>query len=222
MPSESADPVSQAGLGVNWLVGISGAAIGGALTKLEWILKLPTCGKVVFFIAAFLFLVSMIAGVFYAFELFSLKQRKLDLEQERAKTPPDPAAVSNAEKRLKRANGKTALFHNSTMGSFFLAGVAAVISIFAVLFACPPIPTPAAKTAATNHFVLRNVPVHLRGKVSHSHTFLLNQQTGEMWLMQCRADKSVEFKRIPLFKLDGTPEDIGELNPSAAGKHATQ
>jgi hypothetical protein len=50
--------------------------------------------------------------------------------------------------------------------------------------------------------------VHTGGRLSHSHTFLVDQQTGELWLMTCRGDKTVEFRRVQKRKLDGTPEEI--------------
>ena len=56
-------------------------------------------------------------------------------------------------------------------------------------------------------YTIVNVPVHVRGRLSHSHTFLLNQQTGDVWLMVCGSNKMVEFKRVLKRKLDGSPED---------------
>jgi hypothetical protein len=50
--------------------------------------------------------------------------------------------------------------------------------------------------------------VHSRGRLSHSHTFLVDQQTGALWLMTCRGDKMVEFHRVQKRKLDGTPEEV--------------
>jgi len=207
MPSESDDPIKQAGLGVNWLVGLSGAAIGGALTKLDWILKLPKCDKILLFIAAVLLLISIVAGVFYAFELFVVKQRKLRLDEENAKAPPDGTVVNKLKAQLQDAGRKTALYHHTTLGSFFLAGITVVVCFSAVLFYCPPVPEPP-KTVLSNHFTVTSVSVTQHGRVTHTHTFLLNQQTGQIWLMTCGPDnKSVEFRRVPTFKLDGSPED---------------
>lgn len=219
MPQEADDPVSQARQGANWLVGLSGAFIGGALAKLDWILKFPKSGKIAFLIAALFFLLSILAGVFYAFQLFALKQRKQKLEEEKATQPPDAQAVQTAQTRLEAANDKVRRFHNATMATFALAGVATMFCLGFVLFNSPPTPLPP-KPVPPNHFTLTNVPVHMGGRLSHSHTFLLNQQTGEVWLMTCRADKSVEFRRVQKFKLDGTPDEEtppAKPDPKTAG-----
>jgi hypothetical protein len=51
--------------------------------------------------------------------------------------------------------------------------------------------------------------------------FLLDRQTGELWLMTCRADKSVEFRRVRKLKLYGTPELEEAASPvKTAGKNA--
>ena len=203
MAQEADDPISQARQGANWLVGLSGAAIGGALAKLDWILKFPPAGKMAFLVAAFFFFLSILAGVFYAFQLFALKQRKLKLDEEKGKQAPTQTAIDAAEARLKEANQKVARFHIGTMVTFALAGAATLVCLGFVLNAPLP-PKPAA--AASNHYVLNHV-VHTGGRLSHSHTFLVDQQTGELWLMTCRGDKTVEFRRVQKRKLDGTPEE---------------
>jgi len=204
MPQEATDPISQASQGVNWLVGLSGAAIGGALAKLDWVLKFPKSGKVAFLIAALFFLLSILAGVFYAFQLFALKQKKQKLDEEKSKQAPDDHAIANAQTALNDANAKVRRFHNATMATFAAASISTLFCLGFVLFrsTIPPKPPP----LVVNHFTLTNVPVHVGGKLSHSHTFLLNQQSGEVWLMTCRAGKLVEFRRVQKFKLDGTPE----------------
>lgn len=215
MPQEADDPVSQARQGANWLVGLSGAAIGGALAKLDWILKFPKSGKIAFLIAALFFLLSILTGVFYAFQLFALKQRKQKLVEEKGNQAPDAQAVAAAQTRLDAANDKVKRFHNATMATFALAGVATMFCLGFVLFNSPPTPLPP-KAIPPNHYVLTDVLVHMGGRLSHSHTFLLNQQTGELWLMTCRADKTVEFRRVQKLKLNGTPEeDTPPVNPEA-------
>lgn len=207
MPQEADDPISQARQGANWLVGLSGAALGGALAKLDWILKFPTSGKIAFLVAAFFFLASILAGVFYAFQLFALKQRKQKLEEEKRSQPLDVNAVTEARTRLAEANQKVRGYHNATMVTFALAGVATLFCLGFQLF-IPTSPPPPPKPIPASHYTLTNVPVHIGGRLSHSHTFLLNQQTGEVWLMTCRPDKTVDFRRVQKLKLDGTPEEV--------------
>ena len=213
MPQEADDPIGQARQGVNWLVGLSGAAIGGALAKLDGILKFPKSGKVVFLIAAFFFFLSILVGVFYAFQLFALKQRKQKLDEEKAKNPPNPANIATAETNLKSANEKVERFHNGTMVTFALAGAATLVCLGFVLL--NPDPVPVKPPVVSNHFTLTNVPVSIGGLAAHTHTFLLNQQTGDLWLMTCRADKTVEFKRVKRLKLDGTEEATTPVNEHA-------
>jgi hypothetical protein len=206
VPQEADDPISQARQGANWLVGLSGAAVGGALAKLDWILKFPRWGKVSLVVAALFFLCSILAGVFYSFQLFSLKQRKQKLDEEKAKQPQVPADVAAAQTRLNGANEKVAIYHYATMGTFTLASIATVFCLGFVLFSPHGEPTKS-PPITPNHFALNNVSVQIGGRLSHSHTFLLDQQTGELWLMTCRGDKTVVFRRVQKFKLDGTPED---------------
>jgi hypothetical protein len=204
VPQEADDPISQARQGANWLVGLSGAAIGGSLAKLDWILKFPRYGKVAFLIATFIFLLSILCGVFYAFQLFALKQRKQKLDEVRKGGIAED--IATAQQSLDDANGKVALYHYATLISFALAGVATIVCLAFVLFVPVPPPLPP-KPVLSNHYTLINVPVYMGGRLSHSHAFLLNQQTGEAWRMTCRQDKSVEFRRVQWLKLDGTPED---------------
>ena len=46
-------------------------------------------------------------------------------------------------------------------------------------------------------YQLVNSLVHANGHLSHSHTFLLNQRTGDIWEMTCRKGKTVEFRSVP-------------------------
>jgi hypothetical protein len=220
MPQEADDPIGQARQGVNWLVGLSGAAIGGALAKLDWVLKFPSHGKVAFLFGGLFFLVSIIFGVFYSFELFSLKLGKQKLDEAQGHWPPDDAAVVSARTELVNSNEKVANFHNVTMAAFALAGIATVVCLGYVLFAPAPSPPPPPKLVPSNHYTLVNAPVYVRGKLSHSHTFLLNQQTGEAWLMTCRPDKTVVFRRVQRLDLNGTPEaDVVPAMPAQTTSH---
>jgi hypothetical protein len=58
----------------------------------------------------------------------------------------------------------------------------------------------AAKTF--NHFVIVTDPDHWgTDNKKHSHTFLLDQATGTVWDLNCRADKSVNFRQVPVDKV---------------------
>jgi hypothetical protein len=208
MPEEASDPISQASQGVNWLVGLSGAAIGGALAKLDWVLKFPQSGKIAFLIAALFFLLSVLAGVFYAFQLFALKQKKPKLDEEKSKQAPDNDAIANAQNALNHANPKVARFHNAAMGTFAAASIATLFCLGFVLFrsAIPSKPSP----AVVNHFSLTNIPVHVGGKLSH---FLTQSAKRRGVANDLPGGKLVEFRRVQKFELDGTPQE--EVAPPA-------
>jgi hypothetical protein len=63
----------------------------------------------------------------------------------------------------------------------------------------------------SNHFAIVPDPDHLGsdGK-KHSHTFLIDQNTGTVWDLYCRQDKSVDFRRVPI---DGISNPIMSAQP---------
>lgn len=213
MPQEGSDPISHASQGANWLVGLSGAAIGGALAKLDWVLKFPPFGKALFFLASFSFMLSILAGVYYAFQLYALKARKQKLAEELARQPPVDADVQQARTQLDTANGKVRKFHFVAMSTFAVScffTAACLVDVLAqnVTLADPSSKAISASTPEPNHYTLANVPVHVRGQLSHSHTFLLDQLNGRIWQMTCHKGTVVEFRRVLRIGLDGLPDDV--------------
>ena len=207
MPQESTDPISQASQGANWLVGLSGAAVGGALAKLDWVLKFPKWGKIGFLVASLFFMVSILVGVFYAFQLFALRTRKQKLDEEKAKQAPVQADIDAAKEKVSLANKKVAKFHYLTMATFAIACFATVSCLGAVLFQPAASPPPKPSSVAQNSYTLTNLPVHIGGRLSHSHTFLLNRQTGAVWQMTCQKGTLVEFHRVLRTGLNGAPDE---------------
>jgi len=69
---------------------------------------------------------------------------------------------------------------------------------------CAPCPAPPACPQASapseNKFEITNSLVHVNGHLSHSHTFLLNKQTGEIWEMTCKKGKTVEFRPVEVLE----------------------
>ncbi|HEX4037320.1 MAG TPA: hypothetical protein VHX37_04605 [Acidobacteriaceae bacterium] len=202
MADQAEDTLSQARQGANWLVGLSGAALGGALAKLDWILTFPRFGKIFFLGATVFFLLSILFGVFYSFQLYALKQRKEKLAEAGSGWSPDPTAVATARTNLDNAAVKVERFHIWTMGTFALAGLMTTVSLGFVLFVSPkPLAPPVA--AVPNHYSVTTVQVVLPKGQMHSHTLLLDEQTGELWLMQCAPGKTVEFRQIHRFDFNG-------------------
>jgi hypothetical protein len=57
---------------------------------------------------------------------------------------------------------------------------------------------PPVQTGATIKYEIVNPQDNVAGRLSHSHTFLLNKETGELWQMTCRkGKKTVEFLVVP-------------------------
>jgi hypothetical protein len=193
--AEPDDPIGQARQGGIWLVGLSGGAIGGALAKLDWLLRFPFSAKVAFFVAFIGFLVSIYFGVSYVAQLLPLKQlqqKKKDAEEQRKAQ----AEIEGIKSELAAANGKASRFHYLTIIPFLVACVSVVVCLCLLLFKpWEIVPSPAA-AISPNKYVITNVPVHYHGRLTHSHTLLLDQQTGEVWELTCQNGKIVEFRSV--------------------------
>jgi uncharacterized protein YpmS len=219
MPDEPKDSIGQASGAIKWLVGIAITFVGAALAKLEWIQKFPRSAQFASWFAMFFFLLAILFGVFYAFQLVAVSQRKQKLVEAKAEHAAEDK-VEAAQTRLDSANEKLARFHGTTFLMFTIAGLATVICLGLVLLqpaskppssqsSSPQTTSEKSAEVTSGPHTLVNVPVHIRGRLSHSHTFLLNEKNGDLWLMICRTDKTVEFKRVQRLKLDGTtPEDV--------------
>lgn len=210
MPEEKESLYSKAGQGANWLVGLAGAAVGGGLAKLDDLKAFPLFGKRAVLGATFCFMGAIILGIFYYFETLEVAQAKEKLDKAEAAQSPDNQKVEDAKKARKEANDRLSIYHYGSLIFFSLASMATFAGLCDVIFAAtkepprPPAPPP------PNHYSMVNVPVQAGGRVTHSHTFLLDEQTGETWLMICQPnDKTVEFRRVRRLKLDGTEEDAG-------------
>jgi len=220
MAADPETPVGQARQGVNWLVGLSGGAVGSALLRLDWVLKFPAVAKWVFLLAATCFLASIAFGVFYAFELFALAQRKeslADLSNPANPEKKDEAArsseISSAKVKVSDANAKVHRFHDATFGTFVVASLLSIGVFYLVLFDCPDCKTPDPPTPHPAIYVIDSTLTYVAGKPAHSHIFLLNQETGEMWEMVCQKAGLVEFR--PVDKLTRKVAQVGPPNPSS-------
>lgn len=208
MPDDNESLFSKAGQGANWLVGLAGAAVGGGLAKLDDLKKFPTFGKGAVLAATFLFLWAIIFGILYYFETLELAQAKDKLDRAEAKQPRDDAAVNEAKKLRGDANSRIQVFHYGSLIVFVLASMATFAGLCDVIFAATKEPPKPLAPPPPNHYTMVNVPVQINGRLSHSHTFLLDEQTGDTWLMVCQPNnKTVEFRKVSRLKLDGTPED---------------
>lgn len=214
MGTDTDNPISQARQGVNWLVGLSGGAVGGALLKLDWILKFPAGAKWVFVATTVCFLLSIFFGVFYAFELFALAQRKESLSRLSDSTPKgSEEETGKAKEKVESAAAKVRRFHHSTFASFAAASVLSIVVLLLVLFRCPACDAPPPPLAAI--YAITSTPVDFDGQSARTHTFLLNQQTGQVWEMRCNGG-SVEFRQVLRTPYNGSVEK--PLNSGPAQK----
>jgi hypothetical protein len=176
MPEEKDDPIGKATAGANWFVGLSGAAVGGALAKLDLIQKFPFWGKFWCIVATTFFLWSIVSGVYYYFQLLVLAQTKEKLERAEAGPNPNQTSIDGAKANRDKANEKVGRFFYGAMTTFAMACIATLIGLCFVFFTPSPAPPPPPlkEAAPTNHYSIINVPVHMGGRLLHSHTFLLD------------------------------------------------
>jgi hypothetical protein len=216
VPDESKDSIAQVSQSINWLVGLSGGAIGGALLKFDWLTKLRLSAKLAFLTAACFFFSSILFGVYYAFQMLAVRRYRDELGEAQAEWPPNDKRTDDAKNKLSKARGKARSYHLGTMFTFGLAGIATIVVLCIALLAPP---TVAKETKPPpNKYLISNSQVYVRGRLSHSHTFLLDQQTGEVWEMMCRKGNLVEFRRVVRTNRDGTVEEQQDTPPDVA-KH---
>ncbi len=205
MPDQQAeDTVGKAGQGANWFVGLSGAAVGGALAKLELVERFPGPAKVCFVLAALLFLCSVVAGIYYFFQLLRTSQAKEKANLEKAKDPQDAAALKAAIEERDAENKKLTQFHYGAMLTFPAACLVTWICLICVLLwgLAPAEPSP-------NRYTVIDAAVHENAQTQQDYTFLVDQQSGALWLMEPQPDKTIEFKEVKRQQLDGKPEVEG-------------
>jgi hypothetical protein len=198
---KSSDTVGKASQAANWFVGLSGAAVGGALAKLDFVERFPRSAKVFFVLAAGAFLVSTVSGIFYYFQLLAAGQAKERVDREEARNPLNHEALEKAKTERDSANKKLSQFHTETLFSFPVACLMTWLCLMCVL-----IWGLAPAAAPTNRYTVASATVHENGQTQDNYTFVLDQQTGAMWLMETQPDKTVEFRKVKRLKLDGTPE----------------
>jgi hypothetical protein len=69
-------------------------------------------------------------------------------------------------------------------------------------------------TRPENSYEIVKSDVYERGHLSHSHTFLMNKDTGAVWQMTCRKGKTVEFRLTSRIPSQDLPEISGQRKTS--------
>jgi hypothetical protein len=217
--------------GVKWIVGLAGAVFAGIFLHPEWLTQWPEKMRIYIAVVLFLFGISIMSGVVYLLWLNSVRRKKERLAEIEGThsvpmVNPDPGKrKSPAEKRdsikdeLEKAQTPMNFWFAVLRGSFFLA---ASMGVFAFCFwvARPQKSTESGKKQATVpvplRFTITQSALHKTKKGMEAHTFLLNQQTGQVWQMVCDGQgKVISFRRVPWLDSNGNPEkDEASASPA--------
>jgi hypothetical protein len=207
---------------VDW--GLAGAVFAGVFLHPEWILGRPEKMRIYLAVVLFLFGISMIGGVVYLLWINSVRRKK-EMLGEIESDLSVPVVTPNPEKRkelrdkwdstsgeLKKAQGHMNLWYAVLSVPFYLAAFLGVVA-FCVWVAWPQKSVEDGKkqpvVADPLRFTITQSAVHRTKKGMEAHTFLLNQQTGEVWQMVCDGPSgAVSFRRVPWLDLNKMPEKV--------------
>jgi hypothetical protein len=225
--SENA-PASDAAAGyvdaVKWIVGLAGAVFAGVFLHPEWILGRPEKMRIYLAAVLFLFGISMIGGVVYLLWINSVRRKKemlgeIESDLSVPVVTPDPAKRKELQDKwdstrgkLKKAQGHMNLWYAVLSVPFYVAAFLGVVA-FCVWVAWPQKSADDGKKQPTVadplRFTITQSAVHKTKKGMEAHTFLLNQQTGEVWQMVCDGPSgAVSFRRVPWLDLNKNPEKV--------------
>jgi hypothetical protein len=197
---DAEDAVSQGRqLGI-WMVGLSGAALGGALAKLDWLVRFPPLAKGIFLVAFIAFLASFYYGVVYAQQMLVWKQLD-DKRKEAIQSGRPQAEIDRIKDEVGEVSKKANRFHLLRFVPFLIGCLLVLVCLGMLLFTPWEIERPPVAVIPPpppNKFLITNVPVHIHGRLDHSHTLLLNQQTGEMWELSCKNGQLIDFRSVPV------------------------
>lgn len=199
---------------VKWIVGISGAVMAGVFLHPEAVAKLSEEAKYCLAGVMLLFGVSSFGGVVYLLWLNNIRRKKELFAETEAKLKA-PVFISNPDetrkleekrdklqKKLAKAQPSLDAWYAIFTWAFYGAAVLTVLFFMLriVRFKDPPVVEPL-------HFTLVQSAVHRTDHGMQAHTFLLDQQTGEMWQMVCdQKGNVVAFQRVRRLDTKGNPE----------------
>jgi hypothetical protein len=226
-PQSSRDTLSVYPPSVTWLVGLSGAAVGGAFLNFDKVSAAPWWVRLVFFLAVAAFSVAVYYGVHYIFYLNEVAN-----QTERATLIVKALQGASAEQKEKlnsqAAQANAAIdeawdnvgdAHDYSIPAFGVGMTLSVVLLGLAMIA-GPLPKPGeagtqnfisaprdAASPATPAFEITQSAIHATGHGREAHTFLLNKNSGEVWRMICRKRDEVEFQRVHRVGFNGQPED---------------
>jgi len=229
MPENAVDAASGYVDAVKWIVGLSAAAAAGVFLHPEQLPQKATWGKYLITFLVLLLVLNIGAGAIYLLwinRVRRIKERLKEIQEEllpvAIKRNPRATQTLAGEKYSLRRELKDApkemqswywLLVGSWVAAAFIAALILVVAIWSPR-----------KTAEDNkvpfvseplRFTITQSAIHNTKNGRQAHTFLLNQQTGEMWQMICDRHGTVTaFQRVGRLDLNGNPEkDEPEKKP---------
>jgi hypothetical protein len=224
------DTLSVYRAGVTWLVGLSGAAVGGAFLNFDKVAPAPWPIRLIFFLAALAFGISVACGIQYFFWLNYAgnqieKRARIDnalASATASQQEKDRATAARPEvvEEIRKAWEEIPSWHERTGRAFDTGmGVAGLLLLAGVIWGAPPktdssaggiqnfLTNPSEPPSANPYEVVLSA-VHATPHGKEAHTFLLDKKTGAIWQMKCAKNSDdVEFHRIHRFGFDGKAED---------------
>jgi hypothetical protein len=221
MPENATEAASGYVDAVKWIVGLSGAVFAGVFLHPEQVAQRQGWVRILIAVVMALFGVSIVASVGYLLwinRVRRVKERLEEIETDLAKpvVVPDPhrtKKLADERDRLTKERDGAEEHMNSWFNwllmPFFAAALTGVLA-FCVSLAWPKKAVEVEKAPAVAiplRFAITQSAVHRTQHGMQAHTFLLNQQTGEMWQMICdRQGMVTAFQRARRLDLNGNPE----------------
>jgi|SRR6267142_19528 len=225
----AADTISVYRAGAVWIVGLSGAAVAGAFVNFDKVAPAPLPVRIIFFLAAAAFGVSVAFGIEYYFWL-NYAANQMDARKQRDAIIADPNAESGKKERAKESKAtvqekvtkafqQIEVWQKRTRISFYVGlGIASLLLLIGALGGAPPksdataagiqnILTNPSELPAGGYEIVQSAE-HATRHGKEAHTFLLDKKTGAIWQMKCTKNSDdVEFHRVHRFGFDGKAED---------------
>lgn len=212
MVDTSSSATSTYGEGVKWILAIAAAAIAGAFVHLSEIKQenIGVQGFVALSLIAFVY--SIWTGMYYLLwlNLVPLAHDRIKQNEEELAAVPNTDVNKKAEIEDRIAKQReTIKISESTMPSWYrhytysfstalvLATVALLLSlVMNAVSKKASIVGGDHQTISHSHYSLALSAVHATGKGREAHTFLINDETGDLWQMVCDQDGHVAFQKV--------------------------
>ena len=207
------------GEGVKWILAIAAAAIGGAFLHLKEIKEETIWVQALLSLSLAAFVYSIWTGMYYLLWLNTvpLARDRIKAHQEELATVPETNTAKRAEieGRIGQQQG-TIKLSETTMPSWYRqytysfssalvsATLALILSLALSIIHKHPAKNDRAQQGATNHetpvshphYSLVSSAVHRTAKGREAHTFLINDETGDLWQMMCDRDGRVILQKV--------------------------